>query len=129
MLKMLTILTNILVGNLITLPKVIEPNFVRGFVNSLVDCMRQPAYSDIRSKLNELDAAIPITSPSDSIVRNALSYGCSLLKELAFKFVSYTQDEVADTMLKHLLMDEYSTIIRNHVTCSYLYEKIITQPS
>lgn len=42
---------------------------------------------------------IPQSSAQDSINKNAFSYGCSLLKEFAFKFLTYAFDEVSDKKL------------------------------
>lgn len=131
MLKMLTIMTNILVGNLIALQTQAQAGAidVHTFVDSLVVCLTQPACKEIRTKLNDLDVAIPQSVSQDSVEKNALSYGCSLLKELAFKFLTYTQDEVSDLTLRRLLLSEFATIIKDHITSSQLYEQILARPS
>jgi hypothetical protein len=41
----------------------------------------------------------------------ALTLGCSLLKELAFKFITYTSEEVTPPVLKGLLINEYTSIL------------------
>ena len=58
----------------------------------------------------------------DGVEKNAFSYGCSLLKELAFKFITYTQDEVADESLKYLLLSEYAKIIDSQIQSNILYQ-------
>ena len=63
--------------------------------------------------LNALSEFIPSSSATDSVEKSAISYGCSLLKELAFKFLTYTQDVVLDNSLKRLLLAEYATIIHS----------------
>ena len=51
------------------------------------------------------------------------------MKELAFKFLTYVQDEVNDVTLGRLLLKEYATIIKNHVSSSQLYESILADSS
>ena len=51
------------------------------------------------------------------------------MKELAFKFLTYVQDEVNDVTLGRLLLKEYATILKNHVSSSQLYERILTDAS
>ena len=99
------------------------------YVQQLVQCFNQPACKEIRPKLNSLDASIPISQAQDPVEKNAFSYGCSLLKELAFKFLTYVQDEVNDITLARLLLKEYATIIKNHVSSSQLYESILEDSS
>lgn len=112
MLKMLTILTNILVSNLIALSVRSPAQDVTAYIGELLACLTQKQCSEIKLRLNSLDQAIPRADSSNVAVEiNALSYGCSLLKELAFKFLTYAQDEVADPSLRILLLREYATII------------------
>ena len=56
-----------------------------------------------------------MSGPMDGVEKNAFSYGCSLLKELAFKFITYAQDEVSDESLKYLLLSEYAKIIDSQI--------------
>jgi len=117
MLKMLTILTNFLVSNLIALQlrktKSNEHLEALSFISELVVSLNQPKCDDMRAKLSNLDRSIPISASNDTIERNALSYGCSLLKELAFKFVTYVQAEVSDSRLRALLLREYATVVES----------------
>ena len=126
MLKMLTILTNILVTNLIAINS--DSSVVGGFIDQVVVCLTQSACPKIRARLNELDSVIPKAKAQDSVEAIATSYGCSLLKELAFKFLTYTQDEVGDVSLRRLLLSEFATIISNQIVSSRLYHTIITKP-
>jgi len=90
MLKMLTILTNILVSNLIALSVRSPAQDVTAYIGELLACLTQKQCSEIKLRLNSLDQAIPRADSSNVAVEiNALSYGCSLLKELAFKFLTY----------------------------------------
>ena len=59
--------------------------------------------------------------------KKACNYGCSLLKELAFKFLTYAQDEVSDKKLRYLLLSEYATIIKQQIESVYLYKQICTR--
>ena len=87
---MLTILTNKLVSNLITLQTSCGENLdVTGFVSQLVVSLTQNRCNQIRNKLYELEELIPQSGSNDSVEKNACSFGCSLLKELAFKFLTY----------------------------------------
>ena len=128
MLKMLTIFTNILVTNLIDLQlqraKDGEQLGVIGFVQKLVHCLTQDDYQNIISKLHQLDAEIPTSTPRDSISKNACSYGCSLLKEFSFKYLTYGTVDVADQKLKLLLLEEYATIINSQIQATLQYEQI-----
>ena len=113
MLKMLTILTNILVTNLANL-ELQHPDeiHVSSFISQVVNSLTQKRCPDIKLGLNALSAAIQTASVGDSDEKNASNYGCSLLKELAFKFLTYAQDEVPDQRLRYLLLAEYATIIK-----------------
>ena len=57
MLKMLTILTNILVTNLIAINS--DSSVVGAFIDQVVVCLTQSACPKIRARLNELDSVIP----------------------------------------------------------------------
>ena len=48
--------------------------------------------------------------------------GCSLLKELAFAFVTYVQEDVPDTLLQELLMTEYLTILESLIDANRVQE-------
>lgn len=124
MLKMLTILTNILVSNLIELGQKSRDLDVPGFINELVASLTQKRCPQIKLSLNALSGALVDAQESDCIEKKAFNYGCSLLKELAFKFLTYTQDEVTDTMLKTLLLAEYATIINSQAKANLFYQEI-----
>mmetsp|Transcript_44562 Transcript_44562/g.59130 ORF Transcript_44562/g.59130 Transcript_44562/m.59130 type:complete len:104 (+) Transcript_44562:571-882(+) len=66
MLKMLTILTNILVGNLIALQasqaKKGQQLDVRSYAEQLVCCFTEPACKEIRARLNSLSSVIPAST-------------------------------------------------------------------
>lgn len=109
MLKLLAILTNILVSNLVALKSYgLDP---ASFIGLLVQSLSRLNCSEIKLQLHSLANKIPSSTSSDTLEKSALSYGCSLLKELAFKFLTYTQDEVSDGALKRLLLSEYVQII------------------
>ena len=136
MLKMLTILTNILVSNLIALSVKSPAQDVTAYIGELLACLTQKQCSEIKLRLNSLDQLIPRAdkktagegSDQDTVVEmNALSYGCSLLKELAFKFLTYAQDEVADPSLRILLLREYATIIDYQMKSKTLYAQILSK--
>lgn len=106
MLKLLAILTNILVSNLLALKS--HGHDPTPFIRLLVESLSRENCAEIKLQLNSLAHQIPCsTAIEDSLEKNAMSYGCSLLKELAFKFLTYTQDEVSHVALKRLLLSEY----------------------
>ena len=84
--------------------------------------LTQKRCPDIQLSLNALSSAIPLVEENDSIEKKAFNYGCSLLKELAFKFLTYAQDEVTDKPLKYLLLAEYATIIKSQIDSNSLYQ-------
>ena len=81
MLKMLTIMTNILVTNLIELQSKQQSSTreVSAFIEHVYSCLTQKkGCKDIKSMLSSDTAFddIPTSNVGDSIERNAISYGC-----------------------------------------------------
>ena len=84
MLKLLTILSNILVSNLLILDAIRTDSYVSTLTSALKD-----------SPLKKIQTIRPL----DSSNSDAFFVGCSLLKELAFTFVSHVKEFVPDAKL------------------------------
>jgi predicted nuclease of predicted toxin-antitoxin system len=93
MLKLLTILTNILISNL----QLIEKDTANKFLSQIITAIK---------KSPEALQIVQLPSVSDE----ALFVGLSLLKELNFKFITYTCSDVSDKQLSKLLIREFITI-------------------
>lgn len=83
LLKLLTILSNILVSNMQLLDSAQTEKYVTQLITALKDS--SSALQNIR--------------PLESQSQDAFFVGCSLLKELAFAFVTYVQEDVPDHLL------------------------------
>lgn len=81
MIKLLTILTNVLTDNLLKLGEDKVFDFVKR-----ITCQTRKKRDLFFSNL---EAYVPVCSSQSSVEEIAASVGCSLLKELAFKFLTY----------------------------------------
>lgn len=111
MLKLLTILTNILVSNLL----LVNVSGTSTFVTALVNCIRQGG------NVSSLEAYIPQCTSKSSSEEIAFSLGCSLLKEFAFKFLTYVNNDVQSVALSKLIITEYCTILESLVNADVYY--------
>lgn len=93
MLKLLTILTNILISNL----QLINKETLNPFLTQIISAMKRSP-----------DALQTVKLPEVS--NEALYVGFSLLKELSFNFITYTCSDVLDKQLSKLLVREFITI-------------------
>ena len=109
MLKLLTILSNILVTNL----QAIDANATENFVLGLLQTMKETKLSEI--SLSNADSLIPICPAKASKETIALTLGFSLLKELTFKFLTYVSEEVTPTVLRPVLLEEFTIILQSLV--------------
>lgn len=91
MLKLLTILSNILVSNM----QVLDAARTETYVQTLA--------SALKVSLQKVNSVRPL----DSDRHEAFFVGCSLLKELAFAFMDYVIEEVKEAELSRLLKFEY----------------------
>lgn len=65
--------------------------------------------------------ACPAKASNDMV---AITLGCSLLKELAFKFLTYVSEEVTPTVLKPVLLEEYITILQSLVKAHAVAQRL-----
>lgn len=93
MLKLLTILTNILISNL----QLIEKGTANQFLSQIITAMKKSPNALQKVKL-------------PTVSDEGLFVGLSLLKELSFKFITYTCSDVLDNQLSKLLLREFITI-------------------
>jgi len=54
-----------------------------------------------------------------------LALGCSLLKEFAFKFLTYTSEEVTPATMKAVILKEYVGILRSLVKANSLATELV----
>lgn len=106
-LKLLTILSNILVTNLQKLDEARIEQYVMSLLAALRDSM----------------TALQLVRPLES-KEEAFFVGCSLLKELAFAFVSYVRNDVPDKLLQFLLIQEYKTILESLIDSCKLFSVV-----
>jgi hypothetical protein len=109
MLKLLTILSNILVTNLQALDALKTEIFVMGLIAQI----KATKSGDI--SLNSVNSLVPECNEKSPSKQVALTLGFQLLKELAFKFITYVSDDVTPTVLKGLLLDEFVLILNSLV--------------
>jgi hypothetical protein len=118
MLKLLTILSNILVTNL----QALDSLKTEIFVESLIAQLKLTKGGDI--SLKNVDSLVPELNEKATSEQVALTLGFQLLKELAFKFITYVSDEVTPTVLKGLLLDEFTLILHSLVKSQSLSAKL-----
>lgn len=110
MLKLLTILTNILVSNLLIMNSVTTQQYLQMIVTAL---RKSP------------DVLQTVSVPQ--VTEEALFVGFSLLKELGFKFITYVCSDVQDKQLSRLLLREYITILSSFLDSDKLYSDVTKQ--
>lgn len=120
MLKLLTILSNILVTNLQALDAFKTEIFVMGLIAQI----KATQSGDI--SLNSVNSLVPECNEKSPSEQVALTLGFQLLKELAFKFITYVSYDVTPTVLKGLLLDEFVLILNSLVKSQSLAAKLKT---
>lgn len=118
MLKLLTILSNILITHLL----VLDAGKTDAFVAGLGQAIKETKCGE--TSLNAVNSLVPACPSSASNEQIAMTLGCSLLKELAFKFVTYVSEEVTPAVLKTSLLKEYIKILYSLVTAELLASKL-----
>jgi hypothetical protein len=83
-------------------------------VLELISAIRHATGNEI--SLAGIDSLIPVCKDPNSNEQIALTLGCALLKEFAFKFLTYVNEEVTPSVMKPVLLTEYTTILQSLVT-------------
>ena len=79
----------------------------------------------IWSNLNRLQESIPSCQKKSTPVKQiAISFGFSLLKELAFKFLTYVAEDVQDRYLKKAVITEYTKILDSLIQSTTLFTQL-----
>ena len=107
MIKLLTILSSFLVSHLIAL----DPVMAHNFVVQVAHAMLQP-----NGALRHLP--VPRCDDESNPEKLAFTIGCTLLKELAFKVVTYLSIDVMPVesqKIAALMLEEYSSILHGLV--------------
>ena len=80
---------------------------------------------NIWCNLNKLQDKIPRCQKGAPVNQVAITYGFSLLKELAFKFLTYVSDDVQESYMKKALLNEYAEILESLILSTTLFKQLM----
>ena len=127
-LKLLTVLGNFLVTNLLEFDSKSTFAFVSKLVSYLDQCCATtPPHQMLESGDQEIRALIPDVAASvqdNSVNHLVLPFGFSLLYEITFNLNVYTCADVVSPSLRCALMKEFREILHSLITSKQLFEEM-----